>query len=109
MITTTDNDTAETGDAIRAAIKSIEKEVVEDIEEEIEEEIVEAVEKAKKEKVKEKAAEKEKEAVSHEPLGVVPLQQLPSKDTPGFKEEDKGFVEKVKTLNPDSLPDDAPP
>jgi len=48
--TTTDKDTAETGDALRAAIKSIEKEVVEEIEDELQEDILEAVEHEKKKK-----------------------------------------------------------
>jgi len=48
VITTTDNDTTENGDALRAAIKSIEKEVVEEIQEELEEDVLESVEKKKK-------------------------------------------------------------
>jgi len=52
VLTTTDSDTAETGDALRAAIKSIEKEVVEEIQQELEEDVMESVEKEKKKKKK---------------------------------------------------------
>lgn len=52
VLTTTDSDTSETGDSLRAAIKSIEKEVVEEIYEEFEEDVMESVETEKKKKKK---------------------------------------------------------